>query len=155
MLNTVFRMVAAVLVPIAIAGSSLTSSQAKAAAPDDAIHKIEHVVIIMQENRSFDSYFGTFPGADGIPSSNGKFTVCLPNLQADECTRPYHDTSDINFGGPHNAKAFVEDVDGGKMDGFARAAQQTRPAPLRGSQRPGLCDRSRRYHGIPRRARHS
>lgn len=24
------------------------------------IHKIRHVIIIMQENRSFDSYFGTF-----------------------------------------------------------------------------------------------
>ena len=28
---------------------------------------IQHVVVIMQENRSFDTYFGTFPGADGIP----------------------------------------------------------------------------------------
>ena len=33
------------------------------------IHKIRHVVVIMQENRSFDSYFGTFPGADGIRGS--------------------------------------------------------------------------------------
>jgi phospholipase C len=39
------------------------------------IHKIEHVVVIMQENRSFDSYFGTFPGADGIPAANGRFTI--------------------------------------------------------------------------------
>ena len=29
------------------------------------IHKIKHVVVIMQENRSFDEYFGTYPGADG------------------------------------------------------------------------------------------
>jgi phospholipase C len=28
------------------------------------IHKIKHVIVIMQENRSFDEYFGTFPGAD-------------------------------------------------------------------------------------------
>ena len=35
------------------------------------IHKIKHVIIIMQENRSFDSYFGTYPGADGIPTRNG------------------------------------------------------------------------------------
>ena len=35
------------------------------------IHTIRHVVVIMQENRSFDSYFGTFPGADGIPMQNG------------------------------------------------------------------------------------
>src|SRR6187551_785679 len=27
---------------------------------DEGIHKIRHVVIIMQENRSFDHYFGTF-----------------------------------------------------------------------------------------------
>ena len=38
---------------------------------DAGIHKIRHVIIIMQENRSFDSYFGTYPGADGIPMSNG------------------------------------------------------------------------------------
>src|SRR5262249_17763159 len=29
--------------------------------------KVKHVIIIMQENRSFDEYFGTYPGADGIP----------------------------------------------------------------------------------------
>ena len=38
----------------------------------DPIHKIRHVVVIMQENRSFDSYFGTFPGARGIPMRNGQ-----------------------------------------------------------------------------------
>ena len=35
------------------------------------IHKIKHVIVIEQENRSFDSYFGTYPGADGIPMQNG------------------------------------------------------------------------------------
>jgi phospholipase C len=30
------------------------------------IHKIKHVIIVMQENRSFDSYFGTYP-ATGAP----------------------------------------------------------------------------------------
>ena len=35
------------------------------------IHKIKHVIIVMQENRSFDSYFGTYPGADGIPMAGG------------------------------------------------------------------------------------
>ena len=41
------------------------------------IHKIRHVVIIMQENRSFDHYFGTYPGADGIPPG-----VCVPDPTA-------------------------------------------------------------------------
>ena len=43
------------------------------------VHKIKHVIVIMQENRSFDYYFGTFPGADGIPMKNGKPTVCVPD----------------------------------------------------------------------------
>ena len=43
------------------------------------IHKIKHVIVVMQENRSFDSYFGTYPGADGIPMRDGTPTVCVPN----------------------------------------------------------------------------
>jgi phospholipase C len=35
----------------------------------EGLDKIEHFVFIMQENRSFDSYFGTYPGADGIPQN--------------------------------------------------------------------------------------
>jgi phospholipase C len=81
------------------------------------IHKIKHVIVIMQENRSFDSYFGTFPGADGIPMQNGVPTVCIPN-PAGGCTKPYHDTADENGGGPHGESNAVADVDGGKMDGF-------------------------------------
>jgi len=46
--------------------SQIAAAQA-AAASDTGIHKIKHVVIIMQENHSFDNYFGTYPGAYGIP----------------------------------------------------------------------------------------
>src|SRR5947209_1095081 len=67
------------------------------------IHKIEHVVIIMQENRSFDSYFGTYPGADGIPRKNGMPTVCVPDPTTRHCVQPFHDRADLNYGGPHHA----------------------------------------------------
>ncbi len=90
--------------------------------PNDGIHKIEHVVIIMQENRSFDSYFGTYPGADGIAMRDGVPTVCVPNGRG-SCIRPYHETADENLGGPHGAKAADADIDGGKMDGFVRIMQ--------------------------------
>ncbi len=83
------------------------------------IHKIKHVIIVMQENRSFDSYFGTYPGADGIPMSNGVPQVCAPN-PAGGCVRPYHDTADANGGGPHAKKNAVADMDHGKMDGFVK-----------------------------------
>ena len=55
------------------------------------IHKIKHVIIIMQENRSFDSYFGTYPGADGIPMSNGVPSVCVPDPLTHKCDKPFHD----------------------------------------------------------------
>jgi phospholipase C len=93
------------------------------------IHKIRHVVIIMQENRSFDSYFGTYPGADGIPMKNGVPTVCIPDPTAGNCVRPYHDRTNRDFGGPHGFVNNAADVDGGRMDGFVAQAEHT-----------GLCD---------------
>src|SRR6266496_1933322 len=83
------------------------------------IQKIKHVIIVMQENRSFDSYFGTYPGADGIPMSHGSPSTCVPD-PAGGCTRPYHDTADFNGGGPHAVANALADVDGGAMDGFVR-----------------------------------
>ena len=88
------------------------------------IHKIRHVVVIMQENRSFDSYFGTFPGADGIPRKNGRFTVCVPDPRAGICQRPYHDHLNRNTGGPHEHFDAIRDINGGKMDGFLRQARR-------------------------------
>jgi phospholipase C len=84
------------------------------------IHKIRHVVIIMQENRSFDSYFGTFPGADGIPglAGNPGSLPCLPDPLRHRCLHPYHDWSPSNGGGPHGHGNAVADIAGGRMNGF-------------------------------------
>jgi phospholipase C len=90
------------------------------------IHKIKHVVVIQQENRSFDTYFGVFPGADGIPMKSGKPTVCVPDPKTGACVAPYVDHADVNGGGPHNSKNAVSDVNGGKMDGFIAEAESGR-----------------------------
>jgi phospholipase C len=87
------------------------------------IHKIKHVVVIMQENRSFDSYFGTYPGADGIPMRHGVPIACAPDPLHHRCVRPYHDSHDLNYGGPHEQAAYNTDYDNGRMDGFVRARQ--------------------------------
>ena len=47
--------------------SSPTTSTPSPTSPA-GLEKIQHFVFIMQENRSFDSYFGTYPGANGIPA---------------------------------------------------------------------------------------
>jgi phospholipase C len=91
------------------------------------IHKIKHVIVIMQENRSFDQYFGTYPGADGIPRSpDGGFAVCVPNPATGGCEKPFHDTQDLNAGGPHGQADAVADLNGGKMDGFVARAENAR-----------------------------
>ena len=54
---------------VSVSGVSTLLARADAAVTD--IYNIRHVIVIMQDNRSFDTYFGTFPGADGIPMSNG------------------------------------------------------------------------------------
>jgi phospholipase C len=112
----------------AACSSSATSSAAysgvRSAAPPAGIHKIRHVVVIMQENRSFDSYFGTYPGADGIPAKNGQFTVCVPDPRTHGCDRPYHDPSLVNGGAGHNRSDASADIDHGAMDGFVKSAEQ-------------------------------
>ncbi|MCW3027895.1 MAG: hypothetical protein JWN81_1106 [Solirubrobacterales bacterium] len=89
------------------------------AAPIDGIHNIQHIVMIMQENRSFDSYFGTYPGANGIP---GK--VCIHDPFNGGCVAPYHNANDLNFGGPHGMAATRSDVNGGRMDGFVEQVEE-------------------------------
>src|SRR6476661_4666014 len=60
------------------------------------LDKLQHLIFIVQENRSFDQYFGTYPGADGIPTdSNGIPTVCNPDPYDGQCVKPYHDPNDL------------------------------------------------------------
>jgi phospholipase C len=111
-------------VPIAAFAVALALAATHAgAAPPSGIHKIRHVVVIMQENRSFDSYFGTYPGADGIPAG-----VCVPDPANGGCDKPYHSSADLNYGGPHGAVNATADIDGGKMDGFVGQAENGRRA---------------------------
>jgi phospholipase C len=98
------------------------------AAPADGIHNIQHVVVITQENRSFDSYFGTYPGANGIPPG-----VCMPAPEIG-CVAPYHDSNDANFGGPHGRAAALFDINEGKMDGFITQADNGRKCTGTGAE---------------------
>jgi phospholipase C len=102
-----------------------TASVSAADAPSLAgIHKIRHVIMIVQENRSFDHYFGTYPGADGFPRQQGRFTACVLDPIRHVCVRPYHDRSVRDAGGPHQHMNAVRDVNGGRMDGFIKEARR-------------------------------
>ncbi len=124
--------------------------------PDIGINNIRHVIVVVQENRSFDHYFGTFPGAEGFPrDARGRIDVCLPDPQADRCRRPYHDRNRFDRGGPHGMAGSRVSVDGGS-DGRVRPGaprvrqrmrEEPRPLPLpAGGSRPGG---TARHHGLP------
>lgn len=70
---------------------------------------IKHVIVVIQENRSFDNLFARFPGAYGATEgkmSNGQ----VVKLKKSNLSFPY------DFG--HSWQVFLRDYDGGKMDGF-------------------------------------
>ncbi|HVN68227.1 MAG TPA: alkaline phosphatase family protein [Candidatus Binatia bacterium] len=119
---------ALVSIAIAACGGSPSAPVALPAAPARlAASKspIEHVVIAIQENRSFDNLFATFPGADG--ATTGKAAPMPPSI-AQNCSKPITQPttvplaqvslvgsgSDLN----HNHAAFTTAWDGGAMDGF-------------------------------------
>ncbi|MGC2651102.1 MAG: alkaline phosphatase family protein [Candidatus Cybelea sp.] len=97
--------------------------------------KIKHVIVVIQENRSFDNFFATFPGADG--TTTGK-AAAMPGPIANSCPVPIRKPTTIpltevdllgkgfppSYGYPTNQdlnhiySGFQVDHDKGKMDGF-------------------------------------
>src|SRR5215475_7796582 len=84
--------VAAMAVILGVAAIALgvvavnVAARARQQVSEPGIHKIKHVIVITQENRSFDNYFGTFPGANGIPTG-----VCVPDPRHGGCEEPRPD----------------------------------------------------------------
>jgi phospholipase C len=80
---------------------------------------IKHFVFLMQANRSFDNYFGTRPGVDGVPPG-----TCIPRQpgKPKPCVKPFHQDPRRDPSLPHGAAAFAEQYNGGRMDGFVAAA---------------------------------
>jgi phospholipase C len=106
---------------IALAAALLTAAPA-AAAPATTT-PIEHVVLLMQANHSFDNYFGTYPGADGIPKD-----TCLPvstrRPSSGDCVRPFHLGDRAVPDLDHPLSVFERQRNGGRMDGFVSAFRQ-------------------------------
>jgi phospholipase C len=73
---------------------------------------INHFIVLMQENRSFDHYFGTMPGVDGIPAG-------YTNPDAGGApVAPFHATAYCSDDTDHSWDASHLQYDGGLNDGF-------------------------------------
>ena len=87
--------------------------------PQQPATPIEHFVMVMQENHTFDNYFGTYPGADGFPA--GLKMPVDPNDPDAGTVEPWHigkaSITDLN----HSLSTFKDQFNNGKMDGFVWA----------------------------------
>jgi phospholipase C len=108
------RLIAAVagiaLVPALL--FTLIAHQARKQATGQPDQPIQHVVVIMQENRSFDNLFHAFPGADTVDSGmlHGRSIPLRPT--------PLGNGPDLD----HTHTGWWRQWDGGKMDNFASDA---------------------------------
>ena len=81
-----------------------------ASAQTQARAHIQHVIVIIQENRSFDHYFGTYPGANGIPvDASGNPTTCYPQATGG-CLYPFHDRHNQNGAANHAGPDSITDI---------------------------------------------
>ncbi len=101
------------------APGSLPHPEAPAGQPDRA-NPIQHIVVIMQENHSFDNYFGTYPGAEGI-----KPDTCVPVDPADgsaaQCVKPFPLGNQPIVDLDHSHDTALAQFNDGKMNGFVNA----------------------------------
>jgi len=70
---------------------------------------IQHVIIIVKQNHSFDHYFGSYPGADGVtagPISTGQ-TLVFP-----------HGNDAVRAEVANARSAYLSAIDGGNMDHY-------------------------------------
>jgi len=93
-------------------------AEAKAASP------IKHVVVLIQENRSFNNLFATYPGADGTTTATvATEAACIPPIKAGTLQLEKTDLvldHDLN----HRYVGFSTAFNGGKMDSFDRVTLQ-------------------------------
>jgi phospholipase C len=109
----VATLVAAPSAPAAAAGDPAPAEQVETTTP------IKHFLVLMQANHSFDNYFGTYPGADGIPAD-----TCLPidpTGKDGACAKPFHLADQAIAPMGQSPAVHAEQYNDGKMNGFVSA----------------------------------
>ena len=100
------------------AGTATASARAAGLPADPADSGIDHIVVVMMENRSFDHFLGWLGGADGQQAG-------LSYLDGDGVAHPTHHLTDFQglaFNDPdHSYDGGRVEFDGGACDGWLRA----------------------------------
>ena len=96
-------------------GGGTTPPVRPTASPTPPGQKIQHVVILIQENRTVDALFNGFPGADTVKQGLGQDL----NDPGKQITIPLKQMPlEMNLTPKNTHQQFLTAYDGGKMDGF-------------------------------------
>jgi phospholipase C len=109
------------LVSACTSGSSTTTTPTPLPAAHIPSGPIKHIVFFVKENRTFDNYFGTYPGA------NGATTV----VDSEGGTIPLRHEQDVIPDIDHSAQGARMAYDSGKMDQFDRLNSETTTTAMR------------------------
>ena len=98
----------------------LPAAAGTTALPDPAASGIDHVIVVMMENRSFDHYLGWLPGADGRQGG-------LSYVDRDGVAHRTHHLQEYQGCGhpdpDHSYEGGRVQYDGGRCDGWLRSGQ--------------------------------
>jgi len=99
------------------AGAPPAPSSGSAAPPPSPVTPIQHVVLVIQENRTFNDFFATYPGADGTTTGQIEAdSACgiSKNETISLTESPLATKKDLN----HSYPAYRTARNGGAMNGF-------------------------------------
>ena len=113
------KIIPAILLGIVV--SSWSVDPVASSNPDtDTTTPIQHLIVVMQQNHTFDNYFGAYPKSEGLPAD-----TCIPVSISDptnnSCIAPFYigeyPLSDLS----HGSHTFAEQYNNGLMNGFIEA----------------------------------
>ena len=125
------RVLVVLAATLSLLGPAMAATRSADAAPKPNPSVINHVVVMMQENRSYDHYFG-----QRVNDSNpNPVDPTAPPIQAYHETR-YCEPADLD----HSWNGSHTEFDNGKMDGFTKA--NVDPSDPTGSRTMGYYDQT-------------
>ena len=112
--------------PAAPAQPTATAPTAVLLSPSDGLATttpIKHLIVLMQENHTFDNYFGTYPGGGYLPAN-----VKMPVNPADPGKEPVCGSIPYRRHCPKRSqpqrRPLTDQYDNGRMDGFVSALDE-------------------------------
>jgi phospholipase C len=126
---------------LAAAGAGIEGllAQAATASPHATLKDIKHVIILIQENRSFDHYFGTLGGVRGFDDKQNR--SAFYQKANHQKVHPFHLKPDCLPDLTHEWGPQHQAWNNGKMDGFLRAHEAADPSGV-GPETMGYYKRS-------------